>query len=379
MMSRRPVFHAQSRNTVPALRTLANRRSSNDCVIRRPCGFTLVELVTNMTVMTLLMAGMASTITIARLAIPSSRSITATTIDASDALEVIANDLRYATTIPFQTATSVTLTVPDRDGQSPAFETISYSWSGVSGDPLIRTFNGNSSNLLSNVNQFSLVGFTRPVPLPVTYSESALVPLASYTSNTSLADWTLATKTWIGEYIQPSPPSAVSYKIKQVKFNAKQTSPATGTTLVQIRSATGFLPTTTVLDTQTLNESALPEAYGQQTINFANCPSTPIGTGLCVVLKFGTNSSSCLVEHQNAGASTGTNRMISTTNSESGWVSSAVKSMLFEVWGTYMTQDAQAYQYFLKNMKISLQSGTDSRSRLETSVRVFNEPQVPIP
>ena len=342
-------------------------------------GFTLVELVTNIAVVSVLMAGMASTIKIARLAIPTSTSITATTINASDALEIVANDLRYATSIPSQSATSITLTVPDRDGQAPSIETIGYSWSGTAGAPLVRTFNGVASNLLINVNQFSLVGLTRSVAMPATYTESALVPLASYSATTGLTDWGVATKAWIGEYVQPAPPAALSYKIKQVKFNAKQNTSATGTTFVQIRSASGGLPTTTVLDTQTMNESALPTAYAQQTFNFTNCPATPIGTGLCIVLKFGTNSPSCFVQHQSTGASPGTNRLVSTINSDAGWTSSATKSMLFEVWGTYMTQDAQAYQYFLKNMKISLQAGSDTRGRLETSVRVLNEPQVLIP
>ena len=112
-------------------------------------GFTLVELVTNIAVVSVLMAGMASTIKIARLAIPTSTSITATTINASDALEIVANDLRYATSIPSQSATSITLTVPDRDGQAPSIETIGYSWSGTAGAPLVRTFNGVASNLLN--------------------------------------------------------------------------------------------------------------------------------------------------------------------------------------------------------------------------------------
>lgn len=360
-------------------RQAINRHCRDFQIANRRCGFTLVELVTNIAVITVLMAGMASTIKIARLAIPDSTSITATTINASDALEIIANDLRYATSVPTQSATSITLTVPDRDGLSPPIETIGYSWSGNVGDPLVRTFNGTATNLLKNVNQFSLVGLTRSVAMPATYTESALVPLASYSASTGLTDWGVATKAWIGEYVQPAPPAALSYKIKQVKFNAKQNTAATGTTFVQIRSASGGLPTTTVLDTQTMNESALPTAYAQQTFNFTNCPSTPIGTGLCIVLKFGTNSPSCFIQHQSTGASPGTNRLVSTTNSDAGWISTATQSMLFEVWGTYLTQDAQAYQYFLKNMKISLQAGSDTRGRLETTVRVLNEPQVLIP
>ena len=182
--------------------------------------------------------------------------------------------------------------------------------------------------------------------------------------------------------VEPAPvvfslPSAISWKITKVKFNAKQNGTNSGTTLVEIRSASGGLPTTTVLDSQSMLENTLTTpGYSQKTFSFANVPATAVGTGLCIVLKFSVSSPSCFVQYLATGASSGSNTLVSTTNSDPGWTAGAGKSMLFEAWGTYRTQDAQAYQYFLQDMRCALRTGTSDLGRVEKRVRILNEPQV---
>ncbi len=337
----------------------------------------MVELACNMVVMTLLIVGMASSIKLASLSAPHIQNPNSAALSATDAMEMLTNDLRYAQSVVSQTATQITITIPDRDGQSPSTETITYSWSGTAGAPLVRTFNGTSANIATDVHEFLLVGHTRSLALPVTYSDSPEVQLTSFTTGATTTDWGVATKNWIGEYVQPNLPSAVSWKITQVKFNAKQNGTTTGTALVQVRTATGSgLPTTTVLASQTLLESSLATGYTQRSFTMTGVPDTAVGTGLCLVVRFSANSPSCFVQYLNSGASTGNNKFLSTTNSDAGWAVGAGKAMLFEVWGTYKTQNAQAYQYFLQDIRCALKTGTSALGKVEKVVRVLNEPQV---
>lgn len=117
-------------------------------------GFTLAELMVSMAMASLLMAGMMSAIF---LAMRSADMQVATTnaIDGGLVLEEITSELRDAAYFKQRTATAVTFTVPDRDGDS-IVETIRYSWSGTDGDPLLRNYNGASAvAVIEDVHDFS--------------------------------------------------------------------------------------------------------------------------------------------------------------------------------------------------------------------------------
>ena len=123
-------------------------------------------------------------------------------------------------------------------------------------------------------------------------------------------------------------------------------------------------------------ENTLASSYTQKTFSFTGVPDTAVGTGLCIVLKFSVNTPSCYVQYQSTGATSGNNKLVSTTSSDAGWTAGTGKSMLFEVWGTYKTQGAPQTQYFLTDIRCAVRTGTSALGRVEKSVRVLNEPQV---
>jgi prepilin-type N-terminal cleavage/methylation domain-containing protein len=104
-------------------------------------GLTLIELVISMTVMTILLLGMASALVIASRAIPDAESPARRFVESAESLLQITDDLRYATTIALHTATVVEFTVPDHNDDG-LVETIRYSWSGLAGASLMRQNNG---------------------------------------------------------------------------------------------------------------------------------------------------------------------------------------------------------------------------------------------
>ena len=121
-------------------------------------GFTLVEMVLSMTVMTVLLGGIASAMILASRAMPDLATPLKARADGYHAADGLATELFAAQTITARSATSVTFTVADRTVPPDNIpETIQYSWSGVAGQPLNRQYNGGAAGtVLDNVYQFNL-------------------------------------------------------------------------------------------------------------------------------------------------------------------------------------------------------------------------------
>lgn len=129
------------------MRTLPPRSTSR-------AGYTLAELVVALLGASVLMVGLSSTLFIALQASDTSTTPTTATIDGNEALSELLSDMEFALSFSEQTATAITFSVPDRDGDSNP-ETIRYAWSGTPGDPLTRQYNGGTvATLVDNVHDF---------------------------------------------------------------------------------------------------------------------------------------------------------------------------------------------------------------------------------
>lgn len=123
---------------------------------------TLIEVLLSAAILAILMGGMASAVALASRAIPrSSANASVAQVQGSiaEAMEQMDADLAVAKTITQLTPTAITMTVADRGHGAAGDETIRYSWTGVAGDPLTRTYNGGTAvTLLSGVKSFALTG-----------------------------------------------------------------------------------------------------------------------------------------------------------------------------------------------------------------------------
>jgi type II secretory pathway pseudopilin PulG len=148
---------------------------------RARSGYTLIELLMAMGSATVLVGGLASSVLISSRAFSPDASAGADANRSAVALAQLSADLRLALRFTERTATAATFTVPDRTGdQLP--ETIRYSWSGTSGQPLMYQYNGETAlALVNDVKQFNLTAVTRtiaaepvlPPPSPVVYEAFA--------------------------------------------------------------------------------------------------------------------------------------------------------------------------------------------------------------
>ncbi|HEV3020913.1 MAG TPA: prepilin-type N-terminal cleavage/methylation domain-containing protein, partial [Pirellulales bacterium] len=136
-------------------------------------GFSLAEVVVGAAVLSMFLLATPWAIRMATRAVPDGTSIPSASMYAGRAMELIASDIGFATSIVSNSATSIAFTLPSRDGDGQN-ETIQYSWSGIPDDPLLRQYNGgNASAVINGVQEFQLAYDKRAVTAPATYSPSA--------------------------------------------------------------------------------------------------------------------------------------------------------------------------------------------------------------
>jgi prepilin-type N-terminal cleavage/methylation domain-containing protein len=119
-------------------------------------GYTLIELVLAMAIAGILLTGMSASIVIASRTVSEGHDVVGLALRTSDSLGEVNSDLSTAQDFLDRTSSSVTFTVPDRNGDG-ASETMKYWWTGESDGRLMRQVNGGPEvTLAENVRQFAL-------------------------------------------------------------------------------------------------------------------------------------------------------------------------------------------------------------------------------
>jgi hypothetical protein len=309
--------------------------------------------------------------------VPNATSGSSAALAASQATDMIAGDLFYATSITTASAAELLFNVPDRTGDGMP-ETIRYFWSGTSGDPLTRQFNnGAAAVVVQDVREFQLAYGKRKVTLPTTYSDGAEVLLASYNGSYFLDGATIDSSSLVGQYFQPTlPANAKSWKVTRVRIKAKKHGAPDGETKVQLRLPNGTVPGDYVVEERSMMESALSGSYQWMEFPFTNTAGLLPGSALCLVLAGTSSADSCDVRYQSFWAWPDNSQYVTSGNGGANWFMPAGQSLIFYVYGTVSTPDPASYQYLLTDVRATLRSGPDPWSRMQTSVRIVNEPQV---
>lgn len=147
-------------------------------------GYTLIELLVATASASVLMIGLSSALYVSSRALETDEGATLVRNSADMALSRVLAEVAEA--IRFTTLDSTTLefTVPDRDADGQ-FETLRYGWSGIAGDPLMRSLNGGTDiPMIRDVQSLDFVKLTQtltaldvtivpPPPWPVLESFSS--------------------------------------------------------------------------------------------------------------------------------------------------------------------------------------------------------------
>jgi hypothetical protein len=351
----------------------AGRRRAGSAV-----AFTLIELVVSVAILSLILLGVGSAIILVARAAPSASDPATRMIQASGVAHQVAAELHQAMYLTERSARAVRFTIPDRDGDGSP-EVVRYAWSGTVGEPLTRQYNdGPAIAVLQNVHDLNFAYEMKSVleEYPGAPVESSETVLAKYDGSADLKSYKVDKDHWIGQFFRPSrPSSAVSWRVTRVFFAAAREGAAVEETYVQLRPANADnTPTDTVLEQQILLEPTLKDWYEWREIVFTTMRNLTPGRPLCLVLQHtGEGGSSANILYDD---NAGTGRL-RTGNGGGDWEYRSDKAMKYYVYGTYSTPgaDQTIKRAFLTGVRLSLQVGSESASRIETAVHTLNRPE----
>jgi len=308
--------------------------------LRAARGFTLVELIAAVAIMSLLLGAMTSAVLLTRQAVPERGTGLVALVDASDVMQQLTADLSQAVYILEHESKSVTLVVPDRDGDGLP-ETIRYAWSGTTGDPLTRQLNGGTAiTALDNVAECTF-GFETAVSVQRFEGTSdgglgpeVLIASAPHESAAEARDPTVDTR--LGQEFDPSAVTASADWVPTrilIKGLRRETGHLLEVDLVP-PGGDGMPDVDAPLATaQTLSDSVQDDAWALFEVPFDDAPAVA-GDG---PMYFVINSTSdvkkntvSVVKNRDSGA-TG---LVETTDAAASWVDwRGSKSLVFELYG----------------------------------------------
>ncbi len=328
-------------------------------------------------IMAILLGGMASAILLANKAQPDTQSVPSAAIAASRAADFLSADLFHAVSITTATATELVFTVADRTGDSVP-ETIRYAWSGTPGDPLVRQVNGGTAaTAASDVREFQLGYDKRQVALPTSYSDGSEVLLASNDSQINVSLATVDNNSFSAQYFQPTLPATTkTWKVTRVRVRLAYHDWPWGQTKVQLRLANGAVPGDFVIEERSIMEYSLSWYPDWQEFAFSNVSGLLPGNTLCLVLTGNSSNGTCEVQVQGVSGPAASRYYVRSTDGGASWTTWPGLNMNYYVYGTVSTPDPVSYQYLLTDVRCTLRSGPDPLARVQTSIRVVNEPQV---
>jgi hypothetical protein len=131
-----------------------------------------------------------------------------------------------------------------------------------------------------------------------------------------------------------------------------------------------------VIEEKTMMENTLSTSHQWVEFPFTNTSGLLPGNALCLVLAGTSRENSCEVQYQALLAVPSGSQYVTTSTGGGSWATPLAQSLLFAVYGTVSTPDPVSYRYLLTDVRCTLRSGPDPWSRIQTSIRVVNEPQM---
>ena len=350
---------------------------------RHRCGFSLIELVTSLAIISILMVAMGSAMLIATRGMPDPNSPFARKMDAAQVVGQLADEVTYATAVLTMSPTELEFVV-DRNG-TPI--TIAYSWSGTPGDPLTYQYDaGTVVTVIENVQDFTLTYIvTSPAPgeaaegPPIEGPEELFIEQDESNSGTA-GVFAITSDDKCAEYFSPVlPGDAVSWRITRVKFIANPSGSSGNLRIEVMTENPGTGQPGNIVDGVTVSEGDLV-ADNWHEVQFANAgglsPSDAFfivfrrwsGGGIQGLLKIGTDSldSPDTIYWENSG----------------NWLEFPTTDIWLWIWGTVTAPDPNPppppppTEAWLHSVQIELQVGTDTSTKTQTAVQVFNAPSV---
>ncbi len=341
-------------------------------------GFTLLEVVLSSTVISIVMIATASVMVLASRALPQKASATTLTVDTSQALQQIVRELQHAVHITEQTATAVTFTVADRDGDGSP-ESIRYVWPDAPGSPLRRSHNGGPAvTVIADVQSLTLTYEIKTTveAYPGSDVESSEQLLASHYSNKRQVGRAVTADRWIGQYIRPAiETGAVGWRATKVTVAGRIDDGVESQSLVQLRVPdANKKPTDTVLQEKVLSEWYMAWSYVWESVNFADTARLAPGEAVCLVIRHDSGlAAGAFLYEDDAGSG-----LLTTGNAGGNWDYNGGDALLYYLYGRVIWPGTPktATRQFVTAVSLGLTVNATEKVAAETTVCTINAPEM---
>jgi hypothetical protein len=363
-------------------------------------------MTVSLSIAAVLSLAIGSAVLLAGRAVPEAGGPNAAVLEAGAAMAELSADLPYALSLSDRRNRSVTLLVPDRDGDG-APDTIRYAWGGQKGDPLTRQFNNGPAAVVSpGVRHFELAYDTRveqrtedvtatTVHGPFKFAAFSGWAGAAATPNATFA---LGSSNWASQYTTIAyafPPETTKFSITRVGVTVAPQGATDGSTTdgratfsVEIHKvltvgspqpASGRVGSAVAVVDARLPLAPTGPNYEVQ---FGDVSFSPATKEVTIVVK---GTSNAAIKYCNwSGAAKDNYVLLTTTNGGGAYAPTQANQqsqndMPFYVWGTYTTTStapATVDHHFLRAVRVSIESNDDATAHVETVLRVLNEPEV---
>ncbi len=344
--------------------------------ISRRRGAMLMEVLVACVIVGFIALGLQSAIAVSLRSIPTADSPAQLAYRTRQIVDRIATELESAVYVYERTATTLGMTVADRDGDG-FDERIRYAWTGTPGGALTRRFNnGSPVTIAGQVQSFglsttcSVVTDSYPAVCSEDSSDSLLVD--NYSSS-GTSDSSVTGSSWYGQHFAPTlPGNAYAWRPTRVRFLAKRGA-LIATTGVQTRAALPSLsPVASISNQWLLTGLLLPTGYDWQDFSFSNIDALPAGAGICLVVQNQLGSPSVIVQSRS-----GKSGQLRSTNGGDSWTYDASNSLNSRLYGRLSTSTGSQYAStkYLTAMNIALKL-TSASPVIQLTSPALNHPEL---
>lgn len=346
----------------------------------RTRGFTLVEAVVASALAAVVLLSLNGVLLMAARAMPG-RTDSGQSAEAARAGRWLADDLRYAIEVTSFGPLSITVKAPDRDGDGVA-ESIEYSWSGLTGDPVLRRVNGSTGEPMFVAGANGISGgldLTRELEAvtsgATTASISTETTLGSFAPTIAGAAELVATSTWLGQHVPVGlPASATGYNVDRVELLLARSGVATGVTRVQIREARSGLPTARILAEALVDELNLATSEVWTSVPFTPPASVSAGQPVCIVLALESRSPSAAWTQQTVLVPASAGAALSSVDGGASWTRPSGRAFGYRLLGRVTSASVSANVTSQRYLSVTAMLGGR-----RTVVEMLNRPVVIAP
>lgn len=232
--------------------------------------FTIIELMLALAISAIVMTSVPLMISLSSRAAPTAGGIQLAASETADCFAQLTADLQIAQAITAVSATSITMSVPARDG-SDTLQTITYAWGGTPGDPVKVDIDGQASVLVAAADDFSL---TPTSGTHTVYSDQTFTESKSVTHHSATGTESSLTIPPAGSCIQviaaPSDPGVIGWTLTDLDIYLACAAAVSGESVVVsvIPLNSDHSPATGTYATQAFDSSDLKTSLKKVSIEF---------------------------------------------------------------------------------------------------------------